>query len=68
MHKRLNGEVWGGVEDGRGEYTEQNSLRSGYANGLGAIRGGGGFLSMGFFAFAVERGYVLSMMASLSAL
>jgi hypothetical protein len=32
--------------------------RNGYANGLGAIRGGGGFLGMGFFAFAVERSYV----------
>ena len=44
MHKALNGEVWGGVEEGRGEQTKQNSLRNGYANGLGAIRGGGGFL------------------------
>jgi len=35
----------------------ENSLRSGYANSLGAIRGGGGFLGMGFFAFAVERSY-----------
>ena len=58
MHKALNGEAWGGVEEGRGECTGQNSFRSGYANGLGAIRGGGGFLSMGFFAFAVERSYV----------
>ena len=57
MHKALNGEVWGGVEEGRGEYIGQNSLPSGYANGLGAIRGGGGFLGMGFFAFAVERSY-----------
>jgi len=32
--------------------------RNGYANGLGAIRGGGGFLGMGFFAFAVERSYL----------
>ena len=44
MHKALNGEVWGGVEEGRGEQTKQNSPRNGYANGLGAIRGGGGFL------------------------
>ena len=44
VHKALNGEVWGGVEEGRGEYIGQNSFRSGYANGLGAIRGGGGFL------------------------
>ena len=51
MHKALNGEVWGGVEEGG------NSFRSGYAHGLGAIRGGGGFLGMGFFAFAVERSY-----------
>jgi hypothetical protein len=51
------GRFGGGVEEGRGEQTEQNSLRSGYANGLGAIREGGGFLSMGFFAFAVERSY-----------
>ena len=58
MHKTLNEEVWGGVEEGRGEQTKQNSPRNGYANGLGAIRGGGGFLGMGFFAFAVERSYV----------
>jgi len=58
VHKALNGEVWGGVEEGRGEYIEQNSFRSGYANGLGAIRGGGGFLGMGFFAFAVKWSYV----------
>ena len=58
MHKTLNEEVWGGVEEGRGEQTKQNSPRNGYANGLGAIRGGGGFLGMGFFAFAVERSYL----------
>jgi hypothetical protein len=58
VHKALNGEVWGGVEEGRGEYIGQNSFRSGYANGLGAIRGGGGFLGMGFFAFAVKWSYV----------
>ena len=43
--------------EGRGEggsYTRM-PCPSGYANGLGAIRGGGGFLSMGFFAFAAER-------------
>jgi hypothetical protein len=44
---------FGGVLKRAGE----NSLRSGYANGLGAIRGGVGFLGMGFFAFAVERSY-----------
>ena len=32
------------LKKGRGEYTGQNSFRNGYANGLGAIRGGGGFL------------------------
>jgi hypothetical protein len=57
VHKTLNEEVWGGVEEGRGEYIGQNSFLSGYANGLGAIRGGGGFLGKGFFAFAVERSY-----------
>jgi len=51
------GRFGGVLKKGRGEYTEQNSFRSGYANGLGAIRGGGGFLGMGFFAFAVERSY-----------
>ena len=51
MYKALNGEVWGGVEEGG------DSFRGGYANGLGAIRGDGGFLGMDFFAFAVGQSY-----------
>ncbi len=56
--------------EGRGEGGSYTHVPCpfGYASGLGAIRGGGGFLGRGFFAFAVERRYVLSMMASRSAL
>ena len=45
--------------EGRGEGGSYTHVPCpfGYANGLGAIRGGGGFLGMGFFAFAVERSY-----------